>query len=462
MAIVKFGAMVVGIRGLVEGMIFSANKSGPYVTGWHRSANPRTQFQTSQRAALARIPVLWRALTFGEQLAWNVFAGLPAQDRTNSLGEIFSASGFNWFSIVNIRLINMGRATRVAVPTQSRPSAPTILTMQLPFTAERGAWLTYASGAFAPDFDQVIEIAIHPSTGLNVAPKRFKLLLLDQDPSDTDAGFIVPYVNRINIASSSYRGYAQMYRQTTDGLRSAPASLTFDFGDTPSFSPAADDYDGVTNFGLRGANLTGVANSTTALFSFWFRIDGGDGTVRIIASNTASRYNVRLDGTNHLDIALFTSAGAVVARLTTTETFLAGPDWHHAACAVDTNASLHILFVDNALAPLTVDTFFATRIIDWSQADHSFGSDTGSANLWDGCLSQFYMNITSTIDIAVNNNLRAFINLSDTPEFLGALGTFPTKDAPILFFPSGDPSANSGTGGNYVNNAALVACGTTP
>lgn len=461
-AIVKFGAMVVGIRGTVEGMKFSANKSGPYVTGWSRSANPRTQFQTSQRSVLASMSQAWRALSVAQLLAWNVFAALPAQDRVNSLGEVFSASGFNWFCIINTRLLNMGRALRQAVPTQSRPSAPAITTMQLPFGSREGAWVTYASGTFTPDFDQVIEIAIHPSKGLTAAPKHFKQLLLDQNPADTDAGFIVPYVNRINIGGAEYRGFARMYRQTTDGLRSAVGSKFFDTNDTPDFLPGANDYDGATNFGNRGADWTGNADSSIGLLSFWFRVDGADGTIRTIAQSNAGTYTLRLDASNRLDLRFRDSGLVDVVRKITDTTYVAGPDWHHAALAFDTDEGLSVLFVDGVIVPLALDTFVAAGVVDWTRSDHFFGANTASLNLWDGCMSQFYLNTVTTLDLEVNNNLRAFVNLDGVPEFLGAAGTFPTKDAPILFFPDADPAANSGTGGNYTNNAALNACGTNP
>ncbi|WP_332635126.1 hypothetical protein, partial [Halalkalibacter flavus] len=92
-----------------------------------------------------------------------------------------------------------------------------------------------------------------------------------------------------------YRGFARMYRQTTDGLRSAVGSKFFDTGDTPDFVPAALDYDGATNFGIRGADLTGAADSKIGLLSFWFRVDAGDGTIRTVAQSNGGRYTLRLD-----------------------------------------------------------------------------------------------------------------------------------------------------------------------
>ena len=167
MAIIKLGIMVVGIRGTVGGGTFSANKSGPYVKAWSRGSNPRTDFQTIQRATIAAMPQLWRDLTPAEKTAWDVWALLAAQDRINRLGEIFSASGFNWFTIINTRLLNIGRPTRTAVPTQSRPSAPTISSLVLPFLPQQSTKITYPSGEFDPDFDQVVDTRYRPRAVLD-------------------------------------------------------------------------------------------------------------------------------------------------------------------------------------------------------------------------------------------------------------------------------------------------------
>lgn len=126
MAIITIGPPLAGIRGTVGGITFSANKSGTYAKIWTTTTNPRTPAQSRQRGLLARMSALWNALTSTQKLAWDTFAALSAQDLINSLGETFSASGFNWFSKCNVRLLRVGLSPLTAVPTQARPSAPTI------------------------------------------------------------------------------------------------------------------------------------------------------------------------------------------------------------------------------------------------------------------------------------------------------------------------------------------------
>lgn len=126
MAIIKLAAPLAGIRGTIAGITYSANASSLYAKAWARSSNPRSALQMAERSNLAQMPDLWRALSDAERADWRTFASDPAQELTNSLGEDYFASGFNWFSKCNIRLLRVGRSTITAIPTQARPAAPTI------------------------------------------------------------------------------------------------------------------------------------------------------------------------------------------------------------------------------------------------------------------------------------------------------------------------------------------------
>lgn len=124
MATVKFGPTVVGLRGTIAGTTFSANKAGPYARAWSKGANPRSTPQSDQRGRLGSIAASWRALTQVQRDDWIDYADLAAQDLTNSLGETYSVSGFNWYVRINDHLELAGEARRVDAPTLTRPTAP--------------------------------------------------------------------------------------------------------------------------------------------------------------------------------------------------------------------------------------------------------------------------------------------------------------------------------------------------
>lgn len=131
MAILTFAFPVSGLRGKVGGIVYSANKSGPYLKAWGKGANPRTTIQTEQRGVLGNLARNWQLLTAGERTGWNTYAALSAQDKTNSLGETFSISGFNWYVAINSNLIRAEKTQRTAAPTTGTPAQPTIQDVRL-------------------------------------------------------------------------------------------------------------------------------------------------------------------------------------------------------------------------------------------------------------------------------------------------------------------------------------------
>lgn len=129
--IIKFGVAVVGARGTAGGLTFSANAFGPYAKTWSRSANQRTTAQSTQRGILGSFAKGWDALTGPQRNGWIAYSRDPAQDLINSLGETYSASGFNWYVRINTHLTIAGAAARDVAPTLTRPLAPIIQLVQM-------------------------------------------------------------------------------------------------------------------------------------------------------------------------------------------------------------------------------------------------------------------------------------------------------------------------------------------
>ncbi len=126
MAIIKIGPPLAGVRGTIGGIVFSENKSSTYAKIWTATSNPRTQKQTIERGYLGMMPHEWGALNDAQRADWRDFADDPAQELTNSLGDAYFASGFNWFCKCSIRLLRIGRTPLPDAPDQARPAAPTI------------------------------------------------------------------------------------------------------------------------------------------------------------------------------------------------------------------------------------------------------------------------------------------------------------------------------------------------
>lgn len=462
MAIVKFGVIVVGIRKTIGGVTFSANKHGPYAKQWSRGANPKSALQSIQRGILAKIPDLWRDLTVALQAAWNTFAALPAQELTNQLGEAYFLSGFGWFTKINTRLLVMGRAPRSAVPTQTRPTAPTIDDLEFPFDVGQTAMIAYPSATFDPDFDLILQIAQASSIGHHSPPSNFAEFVVSQNPDDTETGFAAAYTNRLGLGNTTLKGFARLYRQTTDGLRSSPATASFVAVDAPNFAPGALAYDGVADFALRGADLTGSTETKTWTLAAWFKIDAGDGTFRAIAGASGGRYTVRLTSGNLLQFLAEDNTGSNIVTITADDPLLASSAWHSLLFSVDTETERAALFIDDAAAPFTTGALSVNALIDFVQPNHSLGARSGGDQFWDGCLSNYWMSITEALDFSDVAIRRAFLSPAGDPLDLGTSGQLPTGTVPIIYFPDGDASANEGDGGNFTNQAGSAACSDAP
>lgn len=126
MGIVTFAAPVAGLRGKVGGLVYSANKSGAYLKAWGKGSNPRTKPQTEHRAALVKFSQAWNGITAAQRTAWDTYAALAAQDKTNSLGETYSTSGFNWFVALTLNLDQAGLAQIDSAPVLGTPAVGTI------------------------------------------------------------------------------------------------------------------------------------------------------------------------------------------------------------------------------------------------------------------------------------------------------------------------------------------------
>jgi len=228
MAILKFGVIVTGARGTIAGTIFSANKAGPFARGWARGANPRTSDQAVIRAYTSSHSAAWRGITQNQRDAWDVWAALPAQDKTNSLGETYSASGFNWFVAINNRLLIAGRATRDDCPVIARPAAPTLTTLFMHKTGSLSqSRITYPWNEFL-DWDVVLFIALTNSEGVISKTFGWRNLLAQPTDEENKSFFQDELEYSFGTIQLNQRAFCRLARQTTDGVRSA---FTTDYAD---------------------------------------------------------------------------------------------------------------------------------------------------------------------------------------------------------------------------------------
>lgn len=148
MAVIKIGAPLTGISGTIGGITYSRNGSGTYAKPWAQGSNPKSQLQTQTRAILSGLTFSWQAITASQRALWDVYAALPAQELTNSLGDTFFGSGWNWFVRINSNLITTENAERAVPPTAGTPTAVTLNTFVVNETGGGEATITWPAGSF--------------------------------------------------------------------------------------------------------------------------------------------------------------------------------------------------------------------------------------------------------------------------------------------------------------------------
>lgn len=227
MAIVKFGIVVTGIRGSLGGTIFSANKAGPFCRQWSRPVNPRSLKQQTQRSRLSSHGPYWLALTQAQRDDWDTYAAAAPQEKTNSLGEAYHASGYNWFCQINTHLLLSDRARRSVFPSVAAPAAPTIsegyCTSPVDNNIDLSIW--FPSLHF-DGYDCIIFAAFAPRTTPIWITTGFR-----------GCHFTVSTFNSwtyCGLVGRSYFGeqhenqkvFFKVYKQTTQGRRSAATTLS--------------------------------------------------------------------------------------------------------------------------------------------------------------------------------------------------------------------------------------------
>lgn len=225
MAIIKFGATVVGVRGTIGGITYSANKAGPHAKIWTRGANPRTTNQARQRNNQSTCAAAWRSITGAQQTAWDTYAAAAPQQLFNSLGIGYFISGFAWFCSMNSNLLRAGAAINAPAPVLAIPAAPTVTSFVFRATATAGASVIRTNVA---DVNKAMLkagfFALYNSIGRRVTVTRTPLMAIKQviigGASDGQWQFKTESEAKYGTTFVGQQGFFFMYNQNAEGRRS--------------------------------------------------------------------------------------------------------------------------------------------------------------------------------------------------------------------------------------------------
>lgn len=124
MAIIKLGATVVGVRGTLGGLTYSANGGGPYVRQYQRKAPQVTAAVREQAANFAGLGRQWQQLSAAQRADWATLAGVDPEPHYNALGELVPATGWSYFTFCNRRRYLVGLSSLDDAPTGTEATVP--------------------------------------------------------------------------------------------------------------------------------------------------------------------------------------------------------------------------------------------------------------------------------------------------------------------------------------------------
>lgn len=118
MASIKFGDIVVDMRGKIAGHVYAKNKGGSYARTWVKPVNPKTSAQLTVRNFLTSLSQAWRGLTQAQRDAWT--AAAENFKRINRTADTIKLNGNALYVSLNKNLADIGVA---AISTPPQPTS---------------------------------------------------------------------------------------------------------------------------------------------------------------------------------------------------------------------------------------------------------------------------------------------------------------------------------------------------
>lgn len=229
----------------------------------------------------------------------------------------------------------------------------------------------------------------------------------------------------------------------------------------PSFTVDAVVFDGTNDYLTRGAALTGVGDSGTAILSYWIRktVAGNGGLlvndsfqvgVEVANSNKPAFYDST--GTNGVDAFGATSVD--------------DGSWHHVLMSI-TGPTLQF-YVDGSLDGVTPSVNGTPSTFFFSDSNWAVGSYTDGTGKINAELAELYFAPGQYLDLSVTANREKFRSAAGKPVDLGSDGSTPTGSVPAIYLHIDDGEAaanfatNAGGGGNFTVTGTLTTASTSP
>ena len=169
---VLFNSDIGELRGSIGGKTFSRNRSGDYIRRKTSPVQPETPKQTETRERMTGLSKAWsNDLTQVQRDAWNDLASNTPV--TNRFGNPITLTGLNWFTRINISLVQSGESAVADAPADLNVGSLTSVTI-IVNTESSSEFVMDIVPDCAANERYVFDFAHNQSPGKNFIDKEYK------------------------------------------------------------------------------------------------------------------------------------------------------------------------------------------------------------------------------------------------------------------------------------------------
>jgi len=227
MALVQLGETIIGLRGTIGGLTFSANKNGPYCKKLVVPVAKNSILQSEKRSWFSRIRLDWAKCTEEQIAAWEALASDPPEVDTNPFGEQIFLSGSAWHCRVNMRRLQAGDGIERDCPANVPVEPPDTFTLTVyPSSDEvHDSVFGYTEGDFEGCY-AALRLAVSSSVVRNVQSTGWMTVWCGVVEGETETVIDEELVQAFGEVYEGQKVFGELRRQSTSGIRSTALLAT--------------------------------------------------------------------------------------------------------------------------------------------------------------------------------------------------------------------------------------------
>lgn len=241
------------------------------------------------------------------------------------------------------------------------------------------------------------------------------------------------------------------------------------FGIFAGYKATGAQFDGA-DWMKRGGDLTSIASSKKATFSFWIKPET-NGTTRnlfnAVQNPTGSDGRTRaiISSLNRFAFTVHNSGGTTVLSIRTSDGSVTNDGaWHHVILSVDlTSTSLRHMYLDD-VSNLTVDTYTNDNM-SFAHGEWAVGAKPDELFTYTGGMAELFWYPDLYVDLSVTANRRKFRSATGKPVDPDAPGgIIATYGTPVVRLTGNlaDWHNNKGSGGGFNLTGTLTQTSIAP